>query len=95
MKIGQIMTMTKDFEIECALGGDIKKVKKGDEGFINSKSQITYISGEARGMILGLSDVEVESYANEDIAYLIFKSLNSECGLNEICSDYNRDKKIS
>jgi hypothetical protein len=91
-KIGQIVTVKEDFEIETAIGGKKLQVKEGDKGFVDSRGFIHYTSGKARGKIQVFKDCEVKGYAHNDIASLIFKRLNCEVNLLEMLEDNDIDQ---
>ncbi len=86
-KIGQEITITEPFEIESALSNKTLNVKTGDKGFIDSKGLLHYTTGEARGKIHKVDDVEVGGYDYENIAKLIFKRLNSQFSLTDVFED--------
>ena len=92
-KIGQEITSTQDFEIELTLSGNKLLVKEGDKGFVDSKGNVHYTTGQARGKIQCLTNVELKGYDHENIAKMIFKRIKNEFGLSEYLEDYEISEK--
>jgi len=92
-KIGEIVTITDDFEIKGAIdNNNTILVKSGDTGFIDSKGLIHYMTGKARGKIQNIEDIEVKGYDYESISKLIYKRLNAEYDIGEMLENEDIDK---
>lgn len=87
-QIGEKIVILEDFTIEGFLGGSSKQIKKGDEGFIDSEGLLHYTTGEAHGCIQKVTDVELEGYATDNIAKLIFEHISHRFGFKEFLEGY-------
>jgi len=92
-KIGEEIGFNSDFEIELAFSGDKLLVKQGDKGFLDSKGMIHYTTGQARGKIQKIKEIEVKDYAHDNISKIIFRRLNNEFNLKEALDDYDVSEK--
>lgn len=93
LKIGQEIIMTQDFEIETAICEKKLLVKKGDKAYIDSKGFVHYVSGDARGKIQGIKDVQLKGYDTENIAKLIYDRLRSRYYIKDFLQDYDISKE--
>lgn len=91
LKIGQKLVVQENYEISTCISNTNLQVKKGDVGFIDANGMIHYLSGQARGKIHNIADVEVKGYDIENIAELIFRQLKSDFHINDILEDYDID----
>lgn len=91
LKIGQKIVVQENYEIETCITNTKLQVKKGDVGFIDSHGLIHYLSGQARGKIHNIADVEVKGYDIENISELIFRQLKSDFHINDMLEDYEID----
>lgn len=92
-KIGEEIRVVRDYEIETILSEDKLQVKEGDKGFVDSSGSIHYTSGQARGKIHRLREVEVEGYDQHNIAKMIFKRIKNEFMLEEHLEGYDLSEK--
>jgi hypothetical protein len=93
-KIGEEIGFNKEFEIESAFGGNKLQVKEGDKGYIDSRGNIHYTTGQARGKIHSLGkEIEVKGYDHSNIAKMLFKRLNNQFNLKEALDDYDISDK--
>lgn len=92
-KIGEGISFSKDFEIELPISGNKLQVKPGDKGYIDSRSNVHYTSGQARGKIQHLSEIKVNGYDYENIARMIFKRVKNQFGLDEFLEGYEISEK--
>jgi len=92
-KIGEEIRVVRDYEIETILSENKLQVKEGDKGFIDSSGSIHYTSGQARGKIHRLREVEVKGYDYENIAKMLWKRLKSQFEIEEFLGDYDVSEK--
>ena len=90
-KIGEEVKLKESFEIETFDGRKIA-VKDGDKGIIvsnivTSNSFVHYISGNAKGVMQELEDVEVEGYDYRNISSMILDRLNAVFRLEDFLED--------
>lgn len=92
-KIGQEIIVEEDFEISNIVSNKIMTVKKGDKGFLDSKGFIHLTTGNGRGKIVKINDVniEVEGYDYENISNIILNRLNREFGIEELLENEIED----
>ena len=88
-KIGEEIRVVRDYEIETILSENKLQVKEGDKGFIDSSGSIHYTSGQARGKIHRLREVEVKGYDHENIAKMIFKRLDNQYRISDFLEDWD------
>lgn len=91
LEIGQKMVVKENFEILTDISNTKLEVKKGDVGFIDANGMIHYLSGQARGKIHNIADVEVKGYDIENITELIYRQLKSDFYINDMLEDYEID----
>ena len=90
-KIGEEVKLKESFETETFDGRKIA-VKDGDKGIIvsnivASNSFVLYISGNAKGVMQELEDVEVEGYDYRNISSMILDRLNVVFRLEDFLED--------
>lgn len=89
-KIGEEISFSEEFEIESALSGNKLTVKAGDKGYLDSRGNIHYTTGQARGKIQSMkNEIEVKGYHYENIARMIFKRLDNQYRISEFLDDYD------
>lgn len=93
LQIGQEIVIKDDFEIESALGNEKRVVEKGDRGVVTSSGLVQYVSGNARGKIQKIEDVELKGYDTENIAKLVFQRLNSQYQIKDFLEDWDIETK--
>ena len=96
-KIGEEVKLKESFEIETFDGRKIA-VKDGDKGIIvsnivTSNSFVRYISGNAKGIIQELEDVEIEGYDYRNISTMILDRLSAIFGLEDFLENKGIDKE--
>ena len=96
-KVGEEVKLEKSFEIETF---DKRKiaVKDGDRGIIvsniiASNVFIRYVSGNAKGIIQELEDVEIEGYDYRNISTMILDRLSAIFGLEDFLENKGIDKE--
>lgn len=90
-KIGQILTSTKDVEIEKALSGDKIKIPKGNKVIIGADKLAHHIRN---GFIQSLAEGStVEGYDTTGIAEYLYITLRNHLPLDEMMEDYEVDKQ--
>lgn len=76
LKIGQVVTVTEDFETKRMLSEKTDIVRKGDKALVKASGWIEYITGDSVGMIQKLGDgFELQGYDVENIVERIVKSI--------------------
>jgi len=89
-KIGEEIRFSEGFEINGALSGNTLTVKEGDRGYLDSRGNVHYTTGQARGKIQSMkNEIEVKGYDYENIAKMIFKRLKNQFNLIEFLDDYD------
>ena len=96
-KIGEEVKLKESIEIETF---DKRKiaVKDGDRGIIvgniiTSNCFIRYISGNAKGIIQELEDVEIEGYDYRNISAMILNRLSTIFGLEDFLENKGIDEE--
>lgn len=91
-KIGQEVEATEDIVVETLCGRTFN-VRKGDKGVINSNGSVKMITGEARGCINQLENVEMKGYDYFNIATRILKVLYRDYNISDFieCEEINSD----
>ena len=93
-KIGEEIGFSQDFEIESTLSKNKVTVKAGDKGYIDSKGNVHYTSGQARGLIQRISkEIEMEDYDHHNIAKMLWNRLKSQFEIEEFLGDYDVSEK--
>jgi len=92
-KIGEEIGFSQDFEIEGALSGNKATVKVGDKGYVDSRCNVHYTTGQARGKIQHLDSAEMKGYDYSNIVKMIFKRLKNEFMLDEHLEGYDINEK--
>ncbi|MDB8790650.1 hypothetical protein PN398_07945 [Romboutsia sp. 1001216sp1] len=87
MKIGQEIVVKEDFKINTIVSDKVMTVKEGDKGFLDSKGLIHITTGNGRGKIVKINDVEVEGYDHANISKLILDRLNRVFNMEEFLDD--------
>ena len=72
VKIGEEIKFKEGFEIE-SFGGKKKEVKAGDRGVITKHGLVKYLSGDAKGMLQKVEDIEVQGCDHENIVDMKLK----------------------
>lgn len=76
LKIGQIVTVTEDFETRRILSNEIDIVRKGDKAIVKANGWIEYVTGDSIGMMQKLGDeFKVVGYDTENIAERLIRGL--------------------
>lgn len=90
VKIGEELTIQKDFEIECVLSENKIMVKNGDKGFVSSNGFIHYTTGAARGKMQKISfdNFEIKGYDTKNISKLIWNRLSKQFPFDETLEEY-------
>lgn len=84
MKIGQEIIVKEDFEINTIVSEKVKTVKKGDKGFMDSRGFLHLTTGNERGKIVKIDDIEVKGYDHRNISSIIFRRLINAYNLDEL-----------
>jgi len=93
-KIGEEIGFSQDFEIESALSRNKVTVKVGDKGFIDSKGNVHYTTGQACGIIQRIGkEIEMEDYDYHSIAKMLWNRLKSQFEIEEFLGDYDVNEK--
>lgn len=87
-KIGQEVEIISDYEISDYLTNNKIQVKNGDKGFIDSKGNIHYTTGAARGKIHFVPNAGIEGYDIENITDLIYTRIKNQFNIKEYLDDY-------
>ena len=77
MKIGQEITVKEDFKINTTISDKVITVKKDDKGFVDSQGFLHLTTGNGRGKIVKIDDIEVRGYDHENISKMVYKRLNN------------------
>lgn len=90
-KIGQILLLKEDVEIEKALSGEKVKIPKGNKIIIGADKLAHYIKN---GYIQPLAEEStIEGYDTAGIAEYLYIVLKNHFPLNEIMEDYKITKQ--
>jgi len=92
-KIGEEIGFSQDFEIESVISATKAIVKAGDKGYIDSRCNVHYTTGQARGKIQHLDNAEMKGYDYTNIAKMLFKKLKNEFMLEEHLEGYDFSEK--
>lgn len=92
-KIGEEIGFSQDFEIEAVFSGNKVTVKEGDRGVIDSRGNVHYTTGQARGKIQHLDNAEMKGYDHHNIAEMLFKRLKNQFMLEEHLEGYDLSEK--
>ena len=87
MKIGQEITVKEDFKINTTIRDKVITVKKDDKGFVDSQGFLHLTTGNGRGKIVKIDDIEVRGYDHENIAKMIYKRMNNAFLIGSILED--------
>lgn len=93
MKIGEEIKIKEDFKINTIVSDNVKTVKKGDKGFIDSRGFLHLTTGNGKGKVVKIEDIEVKGYDYRNIAKMIFNRLNSIYALEMLFDDEGIDLK--
>lgn len=88
-KIGQMLTASKDIELEGFLGNK-KVVKKGTKIWIGADKFAHYQDGSIQCLS---EDSTVKGYDTEGIAERIFLQLSAHFPLEDFCEEYEVDSE--
>lgn len=91
MKIGELIKLDKDIDIQT-FGGNILKAQKGDSGVITQDGSIYLLDGRAQNKII-TTEIEPKGIDYSSIAQLIFRRINIELDLGELLKDNDIDSK--
>lgn len=92
VKIGEEIKFKEGFEIE-SFGGKKKIVKEGDRGVITKHGVVKYLSGDAKGMLQKIEELEVKGCDHENIVNMIFNRLNSAFNLRDMLEQEDIEEK--
>lgn len=90
LKLGQIITIDKDHDIESIITNTKIQVKAGDKAVV-TKQGIKYLTGQAKGMV-NLSDIDTGGIDFDSIAKLVYRRLSLNHDLDTFIDDYDIDK---
>ena len=83
-KIGQILTVKKDFELEGIFGTKFP-VKKGSKIWIGADNLAHHLDGKIQPIS---SESTVKGYCTEGIAERVLTQLQCKFPIDEFCDDY-------
>lgn len=93
MKIGQEITVKEDFKINTTISDKVITVKKDDKGFVDSQGFLHLTTGNGRGKIVKIDDIEVRGYDHENMARMIFGRLSNYFNLGEMLENEDIDSE--
>lgn len=76
-KIGEVISFNENIEIKSIIEDGFISVKCEDKGVIDNNGDITMLSGQAIGKRIN-SEINVKGYDYNNIAELLFDSINTE-----------------